>query len=168
MPDSLADLRVLRLKLRSTTLRAMLQAVQRLEHVAMGEGGFRDDRELRACLALAGLASSAIAERKRPEKKVSEPLGPRLHPSHSPAEADQLLDELLEEQETAASDEAADTWAARYRSTGPNPPHYTTEAEARDYGRKLRRERKDRDDRAAAARHELEQQEQALEEAESW
>jgi hypothetical protein len=74
------------LELRRRITRAARRAIARLARVADGKEHVESDHELRACMALARIASLFIVKVEAPE-----PLKSLAHPSNSPEERKRLL-----------------------------------------------------------------------------
>lgn len=89
MAELLRDPEVMTSIIRRRVLRAMVPAVKKLDRVARGLELFRDEHQLRACVALGRLAPMFISAKQVPDDRW-----PRPHPSHSPERAQQLTAKL--------------------------------------------------------------------------
>lgn len=119
-PDVLCDV------LRRRLLRSAFSAVTRLAAVASGRSSAEHD-ELRACAILARLAPQLIGELK-PVPDTFE--APEWWTREKVVGWEGLDDESITETYFV------ERWARCFRHHGPQPPHFSTLAEARDYGRR--------------------------------
>jgi hypothetical protein len=134
MEEWLRDATLLRDVLRRRLLRAMITAAGSLRRACRGKPlGGEDERD--AVKLLLRLAPTLVGARHDPPPDQEE-VRSLAHPSHTEAEADDLL-ERLEINVCKDREDAAQRWAESYRKYGREPGRYTTLDEAMRYGRSV-------------------------------
>jgi len=111
-------------------LAAALGSVSRLARAARGADDFDSDRQIRSCVELVRLVPALFGKSTEDEDIL-------LDTTWWTPERLQAVSKLWEARQRRTREENAESWAAAFRRDGPFEPRYSTEEEARDYGRSL-------------------------------
>jgi hypothetical protein len=120
-PDVMRDI------LKRKMLRGACSAISWLVAAQRGLTERASEDQFRAAAVLARLAPNLVGELQSDPDEFDKP-------QYSTPRALELLESLCDGD--TSREELATWWARCYRQHGPQPPHFTTLAEARDYGRK--------------------------------
>ena len=134
MGYSTDEVRALYSELRCQTIKAVIQAMEKMARIAQHGGKFTTEHEKLTCAALCRFAPLVLAGHARVMR--SKPKLPQSRRRQETPEQMAQLDKLFELQMRDHRDHRGEMFAKLFREKGADKPLYATEEEARAYGRR--------------------------------